>query len=388
MSPWGKMLLNARKQPASFKISIPEQQLSEFYALLKLSHIPPLTYESAHEDQKFGVNHRWMTNAKEHWLSKFDWRECEKHMNRSSHFKVPVEDRTSNTTFDIHFVALFSANADATPILLLHGWPGSFLEFLPIISLVKSHYTPETLPYHLIVPSLPGYAFSSPPPLDRDFRVEDIARVMNQLMLDLGFGSGYVVQGGDIGSKVARVIAVEHEACKAVHLNFGIMPEPQTADPSKYTALEKTGLQRGREFHRIGSAYALEHATCPSTIAFTKFLTWSDPTSTSSLDTILEAVTLYYLTDTFPKAIYPYRQLFTPGNIGAHENPIWRINKPFGFSWFPNEIAPVPRNWVESTTDEKLIYWREHEKGGHFAALERPETLWGDLKEFVDQVFA
>lgn len=207
-------------------------------------------------------------------------------MNSSSHFKVPVEDRTSNTTFDIHFVALFSANADATPILLLHGWPGSFLEFLPIISLVKSHYTPETLPYHLNVPSLPGYAFSSPPPLDRDFRVEDIARVMNQLMLDLGFGSGYVVQGGDIGSKVARVIAVEHEACKAVHrrsslsektwllltvfsVNFGIMPEPQTADPSKYTALEKTGLQRGREFHRIGSAYALEHATCPSTIAFT-----------------------------------------------------------------------------------------------------------------------
>lgn len=177
------------------------------------------------------------------------------------------------------------------------------------------------------------------------------------------------------------------------------MPEPENIDTKSYTLFEKRGLQRAQEFARIGSAYALEHATFPATISFAvsasplsllpwiaeKFLTWSDDNTTPSLDEILESVTLYYLTDTFSTAIYPYRQLFTPGNIGAHENPKWRINKPFGFSWFPKEIAPVPRTWVETTGD--LVWWREHSEGGHFAALERSEALLGDLLEFVELVW-
>ena len=125
--------------------------------------------------------------------------------------------RNGDDALDIHFIGFFSERQDAIPIVLLHGWPGSFLEFLPILSIAKGQYTPSTLPYHFIVPSLPGYAFSSHPPLNKDFRIEDIARFVNQLMLDLGFGSGYVVQGGDIGSKVSRVLAAEYDACKAVH---------------------------------------------------------------------------------------------------------------------------------------------------------------------------
>ncbi|KAF8855289.1 alpha/beta-hydrolase [Acephala macrosclerotiorum] len=157
MSSWSTVPSKALKLPTSFTVSIPEEQLSDIYKLLE--------------------------------LQRSLLRECEKHMNSFPHFKIPVEDGISNTTFELHFVALFSSRADAIPILLLHGWPGSFLEFLPILLLAKSQYTPETLPYHLIIPSLPGYAFSSPPPLDRDFRIEDIARVMNHLMLDLGFGT-------------------------------------------------------------------------------------------------------------------------------------------------------------------------------------------------------
>ncbi|PVH81183.1 alpha/beta-hydrolase [Cadophora sp. DSE1049] len=395
--PYNTIPSNALAQPTSFTVSIPETQLADFKALLKLSRIPPATFESLQEDGKYGVTHKWLTEAKQYWLEKFDWRACETHMNSFPHFTIPITDGPS--TFTIHFVTFFSQRADATPILLLHGWPGSFLEFLPILSLLKARYTPETLPYHFVVPSLPGYAFSSPPPLDRDFRIEDVARVMNALMVDLGFGKGYVVQGGDIGSKVARVIAAEYDSCVAAHLNFGIMPEPPSIDTSSYTRLEKAGLLRAQEFSRIGSAYALEHATFPSTISFTvsasplsllawiaeKFLTWSDDNTTPSLDAILESVTLYYLTDTFSTAIYPYRQLFTPGNIGAHENPRWKIKKPFGFSWFPKEIAPVPRAWVETTGD--LIWWREHSEGGHFAALERPDILLGDLLEFVEMVW-
>lgn len=118
--------------------------------------------------------------------------------------------------FTIHFVALFSEKPDAIPIMMLHGWPGSFLEFLDLLTLATKRYTPSTLPYHIIVPSLPGWAFSSKPPLHRDFKVGDVAEIMNSLMKTLGFDS-YVVQGGDIGSYVSRVIGATYNECKAVH---------------------------------------------------------------------------------------------------------------------------------------------------------------------------
>lgn len=101
---------------------------------------------------------------------------------------------------------------------------GSFLEFLPTLDILQKKYSPKDLPYHLIVPSLPGYAFSTPPPLDRDFRIEDMARIITKLAVSLGFGDGFVVQGGDVGSKVARVIAAKHEECKGLLrvLSYGI----------------------------------------------------------------------------------------------------------------------------------------------------------------------
>jgi pimeloyl-ACP methyl ester carboxylesterase len=146
--------------------------------------------------------------------------------------------KVADVELNIHFVALFSEKPGAIPVALFHGWPGkldgsclkfmrstsnlntgSFLEFLPILSLMKEKYTPQTLPYHLIVPSLPGYAFSDTPPLDREFDVRDISNFMNQLMIDLGFESGYIAQGGDIGSRVSRTLGIEHAACKGLSPN-------------------------------------------------------------------------------------------------------------------------------------------------------------------------
>lgn len=247
---------------------------------------------------------------------------------------------------------------------------GSFLEFLPILGNVRAQYSARDLPYHLIVPSLPGFAFSSPPPQHKDFAISDIARLLNKLIQALGFTS-YVAQGGDIGSKCARVLAAEHDACKAVHINFCIMPEPASVHGT-ISEREKVGLRRANDFHRIGSAYALEHATKPSTIAFAvgsnpvsllawvgeKFLDWTD--DDLDIEDVLASVSLYWLTDCFATSIYPYRHLFTPGSIGAHENPKWYITKPMGFSWFPKELAPVPRAWVETTG--RLVFHREHDK--------------------------
>lgn len=114
-------------------------------------------------------------------------------------------------------MALFSQRTDAVPLLMLHGWPGNFMEFLTIFEMLKEKYSQETLPYHVVVPSLPGYAFSSPPPHHRDFQLQDVAGVLHSLMLELGFGDGFVVQGGDIGSKVCRVMAATYDTVKAAH---------------------------------------------------------------------------------------------------------------------------------------------------------------------------
>ncbi|KAJ7583429.1 Alpha/Beta hydrolase protein [Mycena floridula] len=388
--------VTAQLQPDPFTVSIPETSIVELKTLLKASRVAPRTYESSFKDRRYGLTSEWVMKAKHHWETEFDWRKTEVHINSFPQFIAPIVD-DDGMSYKIHFAALFSKKSNAIPVILLHGWPGSFLEFLPILQLISARYKPSELPYHMIVPSLPGYGFSSPPPLNRDFQLQDIARLFNKLMVGLGFGDGYVVQGGDVGSKVARVMAAEQANCKAVHINFCYMPEPKGVDLASVNEAERIGLERGSTFSRTGSAYALEHATRPATLGFVlgsnplallawigeKFMDWTD--EDPSIDTVLDSVSLYWFTDTIATTLYPYRQLFTPGQIGAHENPIWYITKPFGFSWFPKEIAPVPRAWAATTGD--LIFYRQHPKGGHFAAVEHPDVLLQDLEDFIVQVW-
>jgi microsomal epoxide hydrolase len=288
----------------------------------------------------------------------------------------------------VHFAALFSSNPSAIPIALFHGWPGSFLEFLPIMDLLRKKYTPETLPYHIIVPSLPGFALSDDPPLSQDWKLSDTARIMHKLLLSLDFGrTGYLVQGGDIGSLVSRTMAVTYPECKGMHLNFmfhtGITDKSSPSD--KLSAQEEKGLQRLHDFTEKGSAYAKMHGTKPSTIGLVlasspiaqlawigeKFLAWSDPRTTPSLHAIVSDVALYWLTGCFPTSIYTYREV----------RELKYVGKPTGYSYFPYELAPVPRAWAEKTAD--AVWSREHEKGGHFAALEVPEVLLRDLEEWA-----
>ncbi|KAI9826413.1 MAG: hypothetical protein M1819_007376 [Sarea resinae] len=370
--PFSNVPAAAAINPSEFQVHVSDEQLSELETLVRLSKIAPTTYQNLQKDSNFGISKEWLIEAKVHWEKKFNWRACEERINSFPHFTTPIRD-TDGEEYNIHFVALFSDKKDAIPVMLLHGWPGSFLEFLPLLSLIKEQYSPATLPYHFIVPSLPGYAFSSGPSLHKEFHNTDIARLMNHLITDLGLGGGYVVQGGDIGSRVARILAVSYEGCKAAHLNYCNMPEaPPGVTEDSLNELEKKGLERAEWFKNMGSAYAIEHATRPSTIGLVlstnpvallawigeKFLDWTD--KDPPLDTILESVSLYWLTETFPRAIYPYRaeRVVTNDGMGAHSDPKWHISKPFGFSWFPNEIPPMPQKWVATTGD--LVFWRQH----------------------------
>ena len=222
MANYGVLPHNASLRINEFKASVPDSDLNDFKQLLRLSKIAPPTYENTQEDRRFGVTRQWMLQAKEHWEYVYDWRKTENYINSFPNFTTPIND-DDGENFNIHFAGLFSHKADAIPICFLHGWPGSFLEFLGLLDTLKNKYKPEDLPFHAIVPSLPGYGYSSGPPLTKDWKTEDIARMMNKLMVGLGFGSGYVVQGGDIGSMTSRVMAVQYPAVKAMH---------RTLDPS------------------------------------------------------------------------------------------------------------------------------------------------------------
>ncbi|KAK5790409.1 hypothetical protein VI817_007696 [Penicillium citrinum] len=384
----------ARVAPTPFQVAFPKDQLLELETLIKLSKLAPPTFENSQTSTQYGVTKDWLVAMREQWLRSYKWKASQEKINSFPQWTTEIEDLT------IHFVGLFSRKKDAVPLLLIHGWPvlyldaGSFLEFLPILDMFRQEYTPDTLPYHLIVPSLPGYTFSSGPPLDRNFDTSDIARVFDRLMKDIGFDSGYVAQGGDIGSRIARTLAVDHESCK-VNVTFMARPEGMTDD--HLDAFERNGLERLKNFQTSGSAYAFEHGTRPSTIGHVlasspiallawvgeKFLQWvDDPLSPNE---ILESITLYWLTDTIARSVYTYRQSYPPPTVPTANEPRWYIQKPFGYSFFPMELAPLPRSWVETTGN--LVYWNQHKKGGHFAALEQPAALKDDLVGFVEQVW-
>ena len=266
-----------------------------------------------------------------------------------------------------------------------------------MMSHLQDTYTPETLPFHLIIPSMPGYGFSSAPPIRKNYTTIDTAHIFNKLMVqNLGFASGYISQGGDVGSFVARYMCVHNAECKGAHLNFCPISKPPESHPAdSLTAFEQECLQRCTEFDTTGYAYAIEQGTRPSTLGLAlasnpiallawigeKFLTWSDVEP--SLDTILKDVTLYWLTDTIPSSFYSYRMRFE-GTRRGHDHPEVYLKKPFGYSLFPKEILAIPRSWAATTGE--LSWFRQHDSGGHFAALEKPEAMSRDLADFVEHV--
>lgn len=416
-----------KKAIRSYTMAFPKAELTRMNILVELSNIATPNYENtgADKSQEFGVTRDWLVAAKERWQNGFIWEEREKLVNAFPNFKTaipaPNEDGSpSDVSIDIHFMALFSKRKDAVAVLFNHGWPGSFFEFLPLFKLLREKYPDEdSLPYHIIVPSLPGYGLSDAPPMHRNFTVTDASYMLDHLMSKtLGIKS-YISQGGDVGSFISRYNGYNSPNCKGVLINFSPVPKPEGATLDDLDDEDKVAMKRYEWFATGAISYMGMHATRPSTVGLAiatnpiavlawigeKFLDWTDPASfppTSHIgnqqsnnstatpysielmDEAIAGAALYFLTGCIGTSLYCYRQFFPGGQDAA--SPVQKklyIAKPklFGYSFFPWEVMGSPKQWIATSGD--MVFFKRHAHGGHFAQMEQPAAIWEDVEEFL-----
>jgi pimeloyl-ACP methyl ester carboxylesterase len=328
---------------------------------------------------EYGVPARYLRDLVSHWHDVFDWRAQEARLNELPQFRAPVDGH------DIHFVHVRSGD-DAFPLLLLHGWPGSFTEFLDVVPRLAGEFD-------LVVPSLPGYGFSDAP-RSPGWGTERIAAAFAALMHHLGYDR-YGVQGGDWGAQIATRLAVEDgEHCAGAHLNMPVAGRP--AEPVRLTGADEADLAALAYFQREESGYAVAQQTKPQTLGAAlhdspsgllawiveKFRTWSDcagnPETVFTRDQLLTNVTLYWVTGTITSSARLYRE----HRLADGEQQYVQV--PTGVARFPKEPIRYPRAWVERAYN--VTHWSDMPRGGHFAAMEQPSLLADDVTDFFRTV--
>ncbi|GAA5987820.1 hypothetical protein JCM11641_004940 [Rhodosporidiobolus odoratus] len=373
-----------------FRPGFSVDQLASLKTDLGNAKLPKATYASKQE--RYGITHEWMEKALDRWKNGFDWKAHEDKINAVDHYLTTIED--GGHEFKIHFIYHESKDPNAVPLLLLHGWPGSAFEFIESVKILRDSSEPT---FHLIVPMLPGYGWSSPTPLDRFFSLKDGARLLDKLMVGLGYGDGYAVQGGDLGSGLARLLAVKHAACKTIHVNY--IPAPRTLPPvddpkrASLSEREEKDLQRGEEWVKLGKAYGYMQATRPGTTGIVvgsspvallawigeKLLDWVEVPF--PLDDLLAIATVWWIRESFATSIWAYPDTLDTGISHTHTTPEHHLDKPFGFSAYPKELSVMPEAWAKETGN--MVFYRQHEKGGHFPSVEVPGEFVQDIKDWI-----
>jgi pimeloyl-ACP methyl ester carboxylesterase len=338
-------------------------------------------------DWSQGVPLKRLRALVEYWRTDYDWRRCEAMLNGFDQYRTTIDG------LDIHFLHVRSPQADALPILITHGWPGSVIEFFKIIGPLTdpaAHGGNADDAFHVVAPSLPGFGFSGKP-AERGWNAERIARAWAELMHRLGY-SRYVAQGGDWGTVVTTEMARQRAAgLAAMHLNMPfVIPHPVPTEG--LSAEEQRAVQAFQRFLSDGFGYFHLQATRPQTIGYAltdspvgqaawiyeKFHAWTDndgePEDALTRDEMLDNITLYWLTQTAASSARMY--LENAAVIGSP--PV--IEMPVGCSIFPREIVPAPRSWAERVYPN-LIHWNELDRGGHFAAFEQPELFTQELRD-------
>jgi pimeloyl-ACP methyl ester carboxylesterase len=366
-----------------FRIAVPDEVLDDLRRRLAATRWPDAELV---DDWSQGAPLAYVQEVAAYWRDTYDWRAREAALNRFDQYLVAVDG------LDIHTIHVRSPHADAFPLVITHGWPGSIVEFHKVIE-------PLTNPtafggdasdaFHVICPSLPGYGFSSPP-RETGWGVDRIADTWDRLVGVLGYDR-YGAQGGDWGAMVTTAIGQRHpDRCAAIHLNMPIaLPDPSTM--GELTPAEQSALAGLQHYETWDSGYSKQQSTRPQTLGYgltdspvgqlawilEKFWSWTDcdghPEHVLTRDEMLDNVMLYWVPAAATSSARLYWESFRSPNLD-------RVECPTGVAAFPKEILRTSQRWAERRFN--VVHWTDMPKGGHFAAFEQPELLVGDLRTY------
>jgi epoxide hydrolase len=374
-----------------FRIETAESELADLRDRLLRTRWPE---RETTDDWSQGVPLAYLQEVVNYWATRYDWRAREARLNRFAQFETRLGG------LDIHFIHVRSANANALPLIITHGWPGSIAEFQKVIEPLTdpaAHGGRDEDAFHVVCPSLPGYGFSDKPAAP-GCGVERIAEFWDELMARLGYEQ-YVAQGGDWGAAVTTQIGMQNRGrCTAIHLNMPLASPPAEAlknpDPAEARALALM-----KHYSEAESGYSILQATRPQTIGYgladspalqaawilEKFWAWTDcdghPENALTRDELLDNIMLYWLPGNGASSARLYWESFRKSF--ARNAPA--VSLPTGCSLFAKELSQPPRAWVERRYPN-LTYWNELPKGGHFAAFEQPDLFVGELRRYFGSV--
>ena len=371
-----------------FQIAASDAELQDLQRRLRATRWPEAEPVA---DWSQGIPLAYVQEVCQYWAEQYDWRAREAGLNAFPQF------RTSIDGLGIHFLHVRSQHPDALPLVMTHGWPGSVVEFHKVIRPLTdpTAYGGEAGDaFHVVCPSLPGYGFSDKP-TEPGWNVEKIGAAWAQLMPRLGYDR-YVAQGGDWGSMVTAAIGThDTDHCLGIHLNMPVAaPDPDTM--GELTEQEQATLAALAHYSRWDSGYSKQQSTRPQTLGYglvdspagqaawilEKFWSWTDcdghPENVLTRDELLDNVMLYWLPGNGASSARLYWESFDTPSMDE-------VLVPTGCSIFPKEIIRSSRRWAEKRF-RKIVYWNELERGGHFAAFERPETFVAELRACFRQM--
>jgi pimeloyl-ACP methyl ester carboxylesterase len=367
-----------------FRVDVDDAVLEDLHERLRGTRFPAQLPDAGWD---YGTELGYLRELVTYWAEEYDWPARQARMNAFDHFRTEIDGT------GVHFLHAASPVEDALPLLLTHGWPGSFVEFLDVIEPLRdpaAHGGDPADAFHVVVASLPGYGFSGPT-VERGWHPGRIARAWAQLMAGLGYDR-YVAQGGDWGYFVTRDVALaDPEHCAGIHINMA-PPIPMTED---ITPEEQGFLDGMTAYDAVDSGYMKEQSTKPQTIGYAlddspaglaawiveKFRTWSDCDGdverSFTKDQLLDNLMVYWVTATAHSAgrlYYEVMQGFATGGI----DPTAKPTQPVGYARYPKEIMRTSERWF--AMQYPLAHFAEMPRGGHFAAFECPDLYVPDVR--------
>lgn len=394
-----------------FKIDIPDKVIRTLHVSLNAT-VYPEPLEGVHFE--YGFNTDYLKKVVDYWVRKYDWRKQEAAINGFPHFRTQMDG------IRVHFLhakpARVPKGVRVLPLLMVHGWPGSFVEFLEAIPLLTTPVDGRDFVFEVICPSIPGYGFSEAPH-QIGFGPTEAANLFDRLMQRLGFDS-YYAQGGDWGSFIVTNMAILYpERVKGVHVNMvSTLPFFKWALGAVLPSLVIDSKDHWKMYPLWGkvtnlleeSGYMHLQSTKPDTVGMVlanspaglaayileKFSTWTDEsgrqhpegllTRKFTLDQLLTNVMIYYVTGSITSSQRFYKENFSPRQLAYNMDYI-PVLVPSGAAVFPNELLVIPENWTREKY-RRLVSYTDMPRGGHFAAFEEPRLLADDVWKFVSIV--